>query len=228
MGVGLGVAWGVLPVEFVNAEPADLTSISKSDYLHMISAAYELDSDLNAARAQVAQLKIANPTAAFNQLLAQKNLPPRDLANIAALAHDLGLKTQPVTIPATPAAPVTLAPPPTLITYLVAEKTALTCAEEPNTARLQFSVRDAQDKEQPNVTIEIRSDAGEEMLVTGLKPERGAGYADFEAPPGAYQAKIQNAAGDAATDLVIGAPPANCKTDKGATPRGWKIIFRQK
>ena len=80
----------------------------------------------------------------------------------------------------------------------------------------------------PNIAISIRWENGEEIVYTGLKPERGLGYADFQAEPGTYSITLVNAQSDTVADLLIGAAPANCKTDRGVTPRGWKIVFQQK
>ncbi|MBI3913246.1 MAG: hypothetical protein HY327_03450 [Chloroflexi bacterium] len=230
---GLTIAWGLWPVEFINADPSDLRSSYKDDYVRMIGAGYELDGNLDAARAQLAQLKFANPTAALNQLLVQPNSPARQTNAIVALAQDLGLNISATEFvraptPEPPAISANAAPTPNAITYRVAEKSVLTCTDEPGDARLRFFVRDAQGRDLPNIAIEIRWESGEEVVVTGLKPEQGPGYADFDAAPGTYQSNIQNAAGESATDLIVGTAPANCKTDRGATPRGWKIVFRQK
>ena len=104
----------------------------------------------------------------------------------------------------------------------------ITCADDPNQARLQFIVRDSEGKDLPNIGIEIHWNNGEDTVYTGLKPERGAGYADFDAAPGIFSAAIPNTESEVAEDLRIGEPPANCRNDRGQTPRGWKLIFQQK
>ena len=190
---------------------------------------------ISAARERIGQLGLPNPTQAFNNLIIRDNQAGRasTLSALAHLAQDLGLPLSPAAvIPPTPIVETIIAPanatatPPSLA-FRVAEKIALTCVDEPEIARLHFSVRDAQGRELPNIAIEIRSDTAEEVVVTGLKPEQGIGYADFDATAGKYSTRIQSAASESASDLVIGAPPANCKNDKGNTPRGWKIVFKQ-
>ena len=93
---------------------------------------------------------------------------------------------------------------------------------------MQFIVRDAQGKDLPNIAIEIRWAGGEDTVYTGLKPERGAGYADWDAVSGNYAVTIPGTSSDIVEDLRVGEPPANCRNDRGQTPRGWKIIFQQK
>ena len=79
----------------------------------------------------------------------------------------------------------------------------------------------------PNVGIQVRWTGGDDIVYTGLKPERGIGYADYQAAPGTFSATILSAQGDQVSDLVIGELPADCKADRGATPRGWKLVFQQ-
>lgn len=236
MGVALGltIAWVIAPVQYINADAADLRLTYKEDYLRLISATYQVDNDLRAAREQIAQLGFANSAQAFNNLITRENQAGRaaTLAALAHLAQDLDLRVPALALitptPESDAPHSAVTATPTPSAFRIAEKIALTCTDEPNDAQLKFFVRDAQGRDLPNIAIEIRWANGEEIIVTGLKPEQGLGYADFDAAPGNYSAKIQNAASENATDLLIGAAPANCKTDKGATPRGWKIIFRQK
>jgi hypothetical protein len=112
--------------------------------------------------------------------------------------------------------------------FRLATRTRLTCADAPDEPRLQFVVRDAQGHDLPNIAIEIRWTGGDDTVYTGLKPERGSGYADFDATPGNFSVTIPNTQSDIAEDLDIGEPPVNCKTDRGATTRGWKLVFQQK
>ncbi len=231
---GLGVAWGIAPVQFSNADPADLRSTYKDDYLRMISAAYELDGDLPTARGRLSQLGLANPAQALDDLVQyeqQNGARPETLGALARFAQDAGFRlSSPVVImpPESSAIVISPAQTPPAVIFNLAEKTALSCTDQPDRAQLKFVVRDAQGRELPNIAIEIHWEAGEEVIYTGLKPEQGSGYADFEAEPGKYSAKIQNSTGENVTELNIAAPPAHCKNDRGATPRGWKIVFKQK
>ena len=112
--------------------------------------------------------------------------------------------------------------------FKLVEHAQLSCVDEPESAYLRFFVRDAAGHDLPNVAIEIRGKDATETIFTGLKPERGAGYADYEATPGTYAVTILNSQSETFANLVIGEMPANCKADRGATPRGWTLIFQQK
>jgi hypothetical protein len=90
------------------------------------------------------------------------------------------------------------------------------------------SILDAGGRDLPNVAVQVHGPAGDEVIYTGLKPERGIGYADYEASPGTWSVSILNASSDTVSDLYIGDPPADCQTDAGTTPRGWKLVFEQK
>jgi len=235
IGIGLIYAWVVMPVEYVNADPVDLRQRYKDDYLRMISAAYVNDGNLELARRRLNQLGTDFTGKSFSDLILREQKSGRDtqtLDALALLAQGMGYGA--INIPAPTAIPETVAsnkPAPsaqTIASFQLSERTLLTCADEPNQARLQFIVRDQDGKDLPNIGIDIRWANGEDTVYTGLKPERGAGYADFDATPGTFTVTIPNAESDVAGDLRIGEPPANCRNDRGQTPRGWKLVFQQK
>jgi hypothetical protein len=203
----------------------------------MISAAYELDGDLNAAKQRLAHLGIDNPVQTINTLIDQETHAGnsqsvstlirlrRAISSSSSVAVQTVMPTQVVT----PTVIYVIATPETpFATFSLIEKTPLSCVDEPETAKLRFTVRDTTGREVPNVAIEIRGDGGSETVYTGLKPERGLGYADFEANPGIFSVTVLNAKSETVSNLAIGAPPANCKSDSGKTLRGWKLVFQQK
>ncbi|MBI4789632.1 MAG: hypothetical protein HY782_21590 [Chloroflexi bacterium] len=232
--VGLIIAWVLWPVEFTNADPADLRSVYKDDYVRMISAAFELDSDLGKARQRLSRLKLDNPAQTINALIARekqtgKNSPAQTA--LTRLAQELSVPptAQRASPSLTPSGPTPTATPtqPVPVFQLV-ERIQLTCQDEPETATLRFFARDAKGQDLPNVGIEIRWSSGDDTVYTGLKPERGVGFADYEAAPSEYSVTILNAQSASVSNLTVGPAPANCRADRGATPRGWKLIFQQK
>lgn len=232
--LGLSIAWLAAPVEFQNAEPADLRPALKDDYVRMISMAYELSGDLSTARRRLEALQLANETKTFDDLIA-KSGSDNSLTQDALihLGQALGLKLPYTAAHPAPGAPtpvpvfVVATPATQSLMYRVVEHKPLSCVEEPDTAHLYIIVRDAAGKDVPNVGIEIRSADTLETIYTGLKPERGIGYADYEAAPGNYSITLLGAEAETVSDLVIGPAPANCRNER-ATPRGWKITFQQK
>lgn len=233
--IGLLVAWVLWPVEFTSADPSDLRQRLKDDYVRMIGAAYVTDGNLSIARERLNQLGAKYSSKSFSDLLIREQKAggdARTLDALALLAQGMGFGG--LTIPsATPVVEsITLdslrTTSQTLPSYQIAERAMLTCTDEPNQPRMQFLARDKRGKDVPNVAIDIHWANGEDTVYTGLKPERGLGYADFEAPPGSYSVTIENAQSETAENLNIGEPPANCRNDRGQTPRGWKIVFKQK
>ena len=234
---GLLVAWVLSPVEFTNADVADLRQSYKDDYLRMISSAYQADGDLSAAQRRLSQLGLANPVQAIDALIARDKATPANTARLNALT----ILSRAIAAPSAAAAPgrtpvnltpeaimvVAATPTPSAPTFSLVEHMQLGCQDEPDAAYLIFVVRDVNGAELPNVGIQVNWAGGDDIVYTGLKPERGIGYADYQAVPGTFSATILNAQGDQVSDLVIGDSPADCKTDRGATPRGWKLVFQQ-
>ncbi len=239
LGIALGLllAWVVLPVQFVNANPGDLRQSAKDDYVRMISAAYQVDGDLATARQRLQQLGVTNPSQAINNLIARTSATPSAAASLAPLSNlqlALNVKADSAAPPPTlkpgqtpQAIIVVTTPTEAVATFTLVEHTQLSCSDEPGAPHLRFIVRDASGHDLPNVAIQIRSAAGDDTVYTGLKPERGVGYADYEATPGDFSVTLLNARSDTVSDLLIGDAPANCRTDRGATPRGWKLVFQQ-
>jgi tRNA threonylcarbamoyladenosine modification (KEOPS) complex Pcc1 subunit len=235
--IGLIITWGFWPVEFKNADLADLRPAIKDDYVRMISAAYELTGDLPTAQRRIQALKLTNPIQTFDSLIAgeRKNLS-NSLAqdSLIHLAQALGLKVPYTAERAAPGAPtpitvyVVATPVSQVPSFRLVEHVQLTCTEESDTGHLRIFVKDSAGKDLPNVAIEIRSDDTTETIYTGLKPEHGIGYADYETTPGKYTVTILNADSDVVSELTVGDPPTDCKTDRGKTPRGWKLVFQQK
>jgi hypothetical protein len=236
---GVLITWVILPIEFKNAAPAALRPTLKDEYVRLISLAYEADGDVTRAQNRLHALALAQPAQTFADLIEREirnaNAPATQDALIH-LSHALGYKLpytalrpppQPrggttiiVTVVATPIARVP--------SFALIEHAQLSCLDEPENAYLRFYVRDAAGNDLPNVAIEIRGKDSIETIYTGLKPERGLGYADYQAAPGTYAVTILNSHTETFSNLVIGAPPTNCQADRGQTPRGWKLVFRQK
>ena len=233
--IGLVITWVLWPVQYSNVDATDLRPAYKDDYIRMISAAYQVDGDLNAAKEQLNQLGLKNPAQSINDLIARDRAASTSAASLQALSRLVqGLSVKPelstarqTSAPQPQAVAVVTTPTVVVPRFKLVEHTQLGCQDEPNAAHLLFIVRDAVGDDLPNVGIQIRWNGGDDTVYTGLMPEHGIGYADFEAAPGAYSATILNAQSDTVSGLVIGDAPANCKTDRGATPRGWKLVFQQ-
>jgi hypothetical protein len=85
---------------------------------------------------------------------------------------------------------------------------------------LSVVVYDAQGDPLPNVELLIRWPEGEDRFFTGLKPEQGAGYADYALTAGqSYQVGIVGIESDVAQDIVVDA----CADGALAS---WELVFR--
>ena len=236
--LGLVIAWGVLPVTFTNADPADLRQSLKDDYVRLASVKYESDANLETARRRIESLELSNPTQTFDDLITlEQNSKSTDTQDaLIHLGQALELKLPYTAQRPAPGVPtpetvyVVATPIPSILTFRLVEHSQLTCADEPDTAHLRIIVRDSAAHDLPNIGIEISgADTQErETIYTGLKPERGVGYADYETTPGTYAVRILDAETETVSNLTIGDAPANCRADRGATPRGWKLVFQQK
>ena len=85
---------------------------------------------------------------------------------------------------------------------------------------LRVTVLDAEGEPLPNVELLIRWQAGEDRFFTGLKPERGAGYADYVLAAGeSYEVGIVGTASDLAQGMVADV----CFDGARAS---WVLVFR--
>jgi hypothetical protein len=231
--IGVFLAWEIWPVQFANADPGDLRPVYKDDYVRMISAAYKVDGNLVKARQRLSQLHLVNVTSSINGLVAREKQTGRNssaltaLANLAQVLSTPQVAQRPTYSPTLERTLVLALPTLTVPVFRLAERTPLTCLEAPETAILRVFVRDVRGGDLPNVPVEIRWPGGDETIYTGLKPERGIGYADFQAVAANYAVTILNAQSDTASDLLVVEAPGTCKPDR-VSPRGWKLTFQQK
>lgn len=98
------------------------------------------------------------------------------------------------------------------------------CDPEATEPLIQVLVRDPAGDPLPGVQVTVIWDAGEDSFFTGLKPEIGAGYADFRMQADVTYA-LQVAGGSGVIrDLQI----ADCFTLEGAYyPGSWQLIFQR-
>lgn len=96
-GLGLWIGWDVAPVEYVDTDITYLHPVYQEDYLLMVSEAYALDGDLDAARARVALLSLPDPANAVADLAERavaRNAPAAHVRALARLADALGARRE--------------------------------------------------------------------------------------------------------------------------------------
>lgn len=91
-------------------------------------------------------------------------------------------------------------------------------------ALLEVQVTDATGQPLPGVEIRVTWQGGEDFFFTGLKPELGVGYADFEMTEGTTYAAQLAAGSQIANDLTV----PDCSQAGGANYwGGWLLVFSQ-
>ena len=95
MGLGLWYGWVLDPVEYTDTDVSHLASVYRDEYVLMVSEAYALDGDLDAARARLALLSVADPAgrvADQAQASISRDAPQLDIQALARLARALGAR----------------------------------------------------------------------------------------------------------------------------------------
>ncbi len=87
---------------------------------------------------------------------------------------------------------------------------------------LKVLAEDASGDALPGMEVVVSWDGGEDHFFTGLKPELGAGYADFLMTPGVVYSLRMAGGGEIVSDLTA----AECETPGGARYWGsWVVVF---
>ena len=77
-----------------------------------------------------------------------------------------------------------------------------------------------------NIEIVVSWATGEDRFVTGLKPDQGVGYADFEMSSGVeYDVTLADYGGEIARELTADLAPGLCPT--GTMGLDWRVTFQQ-
>lgn len=237
-------AWVLAPVESYESAPHVLRLEDKYVYLALIGDLYVKEGDLARAKSRLTALGVDADGPGLASLLADyldAGGRPDDVRNLARLAETLGasggvlqvfaLEPLPSPEPTETAAPQELTPPtaapsptPAPI-FLLAEQTAV-CAQPGLPGSILVWVRDVEGNGLPGMEIVVSWSTGQDRFFTGLRPEFGEGYADFEmAPEVEYEVTLAGFRGDAAEGLKSDLLPGVCPTDTLAL--NWRLAFQQ-
>jgi hypothetical protein len=244
LALGLAYAWAVDPIKANETSPDALRSEDKLVYLSMIGDLYVVDENLDLATERLAALDIEADGQVLAALIEQHldgGGHPQEMRNLARLAEALGASGGVLLVYAVPPTPspeatatvpvqpeISPTPPPSVTPaprFQLIEQTAL-CAEAGRPGRILVQVWDAAGNGLPGVEIVVSWDAGQDRFFTGLRPEQGAGYADFEMAPQteyevtlpAYQAEVGEGLSQ---DLTAGLCPTS------TVALDWRVIFQQ-
>lgn len=246
---GLVYTWVLDPIETYDASPDSLYVEDKLVYLAMIGDLYAQEGDLAEAEARLSELDVEADGAALVALIEgslDRGGRPEEMRNLARLAGDLGasggvlMVFAAVPVPteeSTPADPAqagteSLGPSPTPAptvtpapSYRLIEQTAI-CAEPGRPGRIAVQVHDAAGNGLAGVEIVVTWSTGQDRFFTGLRPEQGVGYADFDMEPQIeYDVSLASFKGEVAQGLTSDLSSGVCPTDTAALD--WRVTFQE-
>jgi hypothetical protein len=233
--IALLVTWWIIPFPRVQSTPSALHPSFKDEYRLLVALAYGSTGDVERARLRVAPLQEVDPVQSlvdqavrFRSGQSGSNIYPQVSTSavqyLALLARDLqsipaqGTFTLPPTSTAAQAIPTGTHPP-----FVLLSSDPVCNSSSPDTlARIYLGDSDGQ--QLAALQIRVTWETGQQELFTGLKPEKGLGYADFIMSPGTvYSIQLPSA-----SLVVTGISSPECISDDGSTyPGGLVLIFQQ-
>lgn len=244
LALGLAYTWAVDPIEAYQTSPDALRDEDKLIYLAIVGDLYAIDQDLDLAEDRLAALDIKADGQVLEAMIEQHldgGGRPQELRNLARLAEALGASGGVLLVYAVPPTPspqatvtvstqpeISPTPPPSVTPtprFQLIEQTAL-CAEAGRPGQILVQVWDAAGNGMPGVEIVVSWSTGQDRFYTGLRPEQGAGYADFEmAPQTEYEVTLPAFPAEVGKGLSQDLAPGLCPTSTMALD--WRVIFQQ-
>ncbi len=247
-GLGLGISWGILPVKNKGATPAVLSYANKDIYRLFIADSFNVTQDLTRAQIRLELLDGGTAASALEdqaQRLLQEQGNDEARNKLQAL-HDTLTNGQGISKPIllTAVTATSVATPETIKTLTLGNGQLIPAEKSPTVMTTQsvrqviFNIRnrtqvcdsllpapllqvmvfESSGKPASGIAFIISSKESSERILTGLKPEKGAGYVDFILTPGIlYSFIVEGANGNPETvsDSV-------CTSSDGRTyPGGW-------
>jgi nucleotide-binding universal stress UspA family protein len=245
LGGGLVYTWILDPVEYYDSAPDALDFEDKLVYLAVIGDIYTQDGDLARANAWLAKMDVPADgmvLAGFIEQYLDAGGQPEEVRNLARLAQDLGARggvllvfdtvSTPVPTPLPtrsaqagdpPAAPPATATP--VPGMRLVDRTAV-CAAPGRQGEIAVWVQDAEGNDLPGIEVVVSWAQGQDRFFTGLRPDKGVGYADFEMKAGTeYDVTLAGFRGDAVEGLSSDVTPGICPEDSLAV--SWHLIFER-
>lgn len=237
---GLLYTWILDPIESYESAPDALRMEDKRVYLAIIGDLYAVEGDLSLAEARLAELDVPADGPVLAELIEQyldSGVRPEVVRNLAHLAQDLGARGGILVVfgpspEPTPTATLEPGASPTPVpsvtpspSFRLAEKTAV-CAAPGQPGLIAVWVQDAEGNGLASIEIVVSWPTGEDRFITGLRPDRGVGYADFEMSSGVeYDVALADYGGEVARDLAADLSPGLCPTD--TVGLDWRVTFQQ-
>ncbi len=244
LGAGLFYTWIVDPIE-TGSSPDSLYIGDKLVYLTVIGDLYAYEGDLEEAQARLALLDVRADGPTLASLIEQYldgGGAPEDVRNLARLAQDLGASGGVLLVFGPPPTPTTVVPTVTptlnplvsptplptatpLPAFRLVERTAL-CAEPQQPGRIRVWVMDRAGAEMAGVEVSVSWAEGQDHFFTGLRPEMGLGYGDFEMQPRVvYDVTLAGVDAETAQGLSAALGARTCPS--GTVALDWRLIFQE-
>lgn len=159
------------------------------------------------------------------------NLPsPTPTANLTPAISPSPTASQPSPTSPTPTSPTPTLPLPTLTRTptpalpFILNQQVLRCDPLISAPLLTVQILDTNGNGIPGIEIIMTWSGGEEHFFTGLKPELGAGYADFAMTPDlTYTLRLADG-----SQVITNLTATQCQTEDGQTAWGaWDLVFVQ-
>lgn len=253
LALGLVYAWLVEPVEFTSASPAEVEARYREAWLLASAEAYVISGDWERTQMRLNALRDPNlkqVIAALFDRLDDEGPNPQARA-LAYVADRLGARTAgmvvylstpivtptpvlPTAIPTRPGTAIPPTPTPT-DSFPTPTPTATPAPEfelvssnstcQAGLPQIRVTVQAADGTGLPGVDVWITWDGGADRFVTGLKPEFGAGFGDFDMQP---DVSYRVGAGTQSALALVNNVRANaCTTDDGEAGRlSWDIVLQ--
>lgn len=199
--------------------------------LAQIALNYQTQNDLIAARAALAGLDLTDPAVAVAELAQQEAAAGRTdtaraLAELAGALQATPTVEGPDATEPSPAA--TEAPPTETATpeprgfELVSRERV--CERKIGSALLEVYTQDSTGGQIGGFEVQVNWNGGSDRFFTGLKPDIGPGYGDFQMEPGvSYLVRLAAWPQIVADDVISEA----CATETTSYPGGVRLVFRQ-
>lgn len=246
---GLLYTWVLEPVEYIDAAPDSLYILDKLYFLGVIGDLYVCEGDLALVESRLATLGLEADGPALAGLIEEyldRGGRTEEMRGLAQLAKDLGasggvllvfssapkpspeatlslaVEQQTGILPGatpSPLPPATPAP-----TYQLVEQTAL-CGEPGQPGKIIVEVQDPGGSGVAGVQVVVSWPTGQDQFYTGLRPDLGTGYADFDMKPDLeYAVDLVEYRGEGPRELVSDLAAGICPTRTIAL--SWKLTFQ--
>jgi hypothetical protein len=109
--------------------------------------------------------------------------------------------------------------------FRLTEQTAL-CAGAGEPGKIRVWIQDTQGNPLPGMEVVVSWASGQDRFFTGLRPEQGPGYGDFEMAPGVeYEVSLAGFRGDEAQELTADLQPGFCQD--GVKAVDWRLVYQE-